>query len=294
MIPSDMSARTIPVCERLSGPASAGQQKADLHNGRRPGRRARPITRDRHGKRPSHCATQTADSRRPTSRRFAATSTRACESSTAATTMSLVLAAAGLLRLGFASRISMTLPATACVPAPGQGIVAIEIRDGDEDVRRVVGRIDDAAAAAALSAERALVAALGGGCQTPIGALASPVDDSRARRSSPSSCRPTAAVPCAARRAGRLIARPSWANEVAAQLVEEGADDILAEVSQSSVGRRPQQSSVIDCRTVARASIGPTGHCAQSRCSPATTTLRPTSSSPPALSLAAFPIILID
>ena len=51
----------------------------------------------------------------------------------------LVLAAAGLLRLGFASRISLTLPAAACVPAPGQGIVAIEIREGDEDARRAVG-----------------------------------------------------------------------------------------------------------------------------------------------------------
>src|SRR5207302_8840565 len=45
----------------------------------------------------------------------------------------LVLAAAGLRRLGFASRISLALPAAACVPAPGQGIVAIEVRVGDDD-----------------------------------------------------------------------------------------------------------------------------------------------------------------
>ena len=91
----------------------------------------------------------------------------------------LVLAAAGLRRLGFGSRISFALPASACVPAPGQGIVAIEIREDDEAVREAVARIDDPAAAAALSAERALVEALGGGCQTPIGALASPVDGDR-------------------------------------------------------------------------------------------------------------------
>ena len=48
----------------------------------------------------------------------------------------LVLAAAGLRRLGFQSRISFTLPATLCVPAPGQGIIAIEIRAGDEAVAR--------------------------------------------------------------------------------------------------------------------------------------------------------------
>jgi hydroxymethylbilane synthase len=86
----------------------------------------------------------------------------------------LVLAAAGLRRLGFQSRISFTLPATLCVPAPGQGIIAIEIRAGDEAVGAAVSSITDAAAWAALTAERALVEALGGGCQTPIGALASP------------------------------------------------------------------------------------------------------------------------
>src|SRR5206468_6804051 len=89
----------------------------------------------------------------------------------------LVLAAAGLRRLGFASRISFALPANACLPAPGQGIVAVEIRERDEETHRAVAPIADAAAGAALAAERALVVALGGGCQTPIGALASPAGD---------------------------------------------------------------------------------------------------------------------
>jgi hydroxymethylbilane synthase len=88
----------------------------------------------------------------------------------------LVLAAAGLRRLGMASRVTMTLPASACVPSPGQGIVAIEIRANDDAVRQIVSQIDDADASVALEAERALVEALGGGCQTPIGALARPVD----------------------------------------------------------------------------------------------------------------------
>ena len=70
----------------------------------------------------------------------------------------LVLAAAGLRRLGFASRISLALPASACVPAPGQGIVAVEIRADDDDTRRC-GGVDrrPAGRAAALTAERALV-----------------------------------------------------------------------------------------------------------------------------------------
>jgi hydroxymethylbilane synthase len=89
----------------------------------------------------------------------------------------LVLAAAGLRRLGFADRISYALPAAACVPAPGQGIVAVEVRADDARTRAIVSRLDDPAAGAALAAERALVETLGGGCQTPVGALATLIDD---------------------------------------------------------------------------------------------------------------------
>ncbi len=91
----------------------------------------------------------------------------------------IVLAAAGLRRLGFGSRISFTLPLSACVPAPGQGIIAIEIRSGDERVRRAVDAITDRTTAEALDAERGVVDALGGGCQTPIGALATPLRDNQ-------------------------------------------------------------------------------------------------------------------
>lgn len=84
----------------------------------------------------------------------------------------LILAAAGLRRLGFAHRISMALPAEVCVPAPGQGIVAVEARDDDRRAREAIARINDPLAAAALAAERSVVETLGGGCQTPIGALA--------------------------------------------------------------------------------------------------------------------------
>jgi hydroxymethylbilane synthase len=89
----------------------------------------------------------------------------------------LVLAAAGMRRLGFANRISLTLPVEACVPAPGQGAIAIEVRADDEAVRQVIARIDDHVTGLAVEAERALVAALGGGCQTPLGAVALPDGD---------------------------------------------------------------------------------------------------------------------
>jgi hydroxymethylbilane synthase len=84
----------------------------------------------------------------------------------------LVLAAAGLRRLGFAGRISAAIPVEQCVPAPGQGIVAIEIRSDDARAARALKPLDNEAAAISLNAERAVVAALGGGCQLPLGAIA--------------------------------------------------------------------------------------------------------------------------
>jgi len=84
----------------------------------------------------------------------------------------LVLAAAGLRRLGLASRISAAIPIDVCIPAPGQGIVAVEIRGDDRVIRDAVSPIGDRDAAHSLAAERAVVAALGGGCQLPLGAIA--------------------------------------------------------------------------------------------------------------------------
>ena len=84
----------------------------------------------------------------------------------------LVLAAAGLKRLGFETRVSAPIPLDVCIPAPGQGIVAIEIRDGDRETRESVAPIANDEAARSLEAERAVVTALGGGCQLPLGAIA--------------------------------------------------------------------------------------------------------------------------
>ncbi len=90
----------------------------------------------------------------------------------------LILAAAGLRRLGFGDRISWPIPFDVCVPSPGQGIVAIEVRRDAGAMHALVAAINDTPAMAALTAERAVVAALGGGCQMPIGAVAE-IDGSR-------------------------------------------------------------------------------------------------------------------
>jgi hydroxymethylbilane synthase len=87
----------------------------------------------------------------------------------------LVLAAAGMRRLGAGDRISAALPFEICVPAPGQGVIAIEVRADDAATLDVVRRLHDRETGAALAAERALVATLGGGCQLPLGGIA--VDD---------------------------------------------------------------------------------------------------------------------
>ena len=84
----------------------------------------------------------------------------------------LVLAAAGVKRLGLEPRISALIPTDVCLPAPGQGIIAVEIAErATPVVRDTVRRIGDADSDTALTAERAVVQALGGGCQMPLGAL---------------------------------------------------------------------------------------------------------------------------
>jgi hydroxymethylbilane synthase len=92
----------------------------------------------------------------------------------------IVLACAGLKRLGAAARIALPLPLSACVPAPGQGAVAVQVRrDAPPAVVARIASIDDPATRAAVTAERVVVQVLEGGCQAPIGALALVGEDGR-------------------------------------------------------------------------------------------------------------------
>jgi hydroxymethylbilane synthase len=137
----------------------------------------------------------------------------------------LVLAAAGLRRLGFADRVSATISPNDCVPAPGQGIVAIEIRADDERSRTAVGLIHDVVSAAALEAERTVVAALGGGCQLPLGALASVNGSDMDVQAAV--CSPDGARVIRAHAHGATSAAARIGERVAADLVREGAQEIL-------------------------------------------------------------------
>jgi hydroxymethylbilane synthase len=85
----------------------------------------------------------------------------------------VVLAVAGLVRLGCADRISETLDPLLMLPAPGQGALAVEVAATNAALASQLGAVlDDAATRAAVTAERALLAHLEAGCSAPVGALA--------------------------------------------------------------------------------------------------------------------------
>jgi hydroxymethylbilane synthase len=84
----------------------------------------------------------------------------------------IVLACAGLQRLGFDGRIRARLDAPAWLPAPAQGAIAIECRDDDPHVAALCAALDDAATRTCVAAERAMNRALEGSCHVPVAALA--------------------------------------------------------------------------------------------------------------------------
>jgi hydroxymethylbilane synthase len=84
----------------------------------------------------------------------------------------VVLAMAGVNRLGLASRVTQVLGEDFMLPAVGQGALGIETRANDAETRRLVASLDDADSRVCVTAERALLRTLHGGCQIPLGALA--------------------------------------------------------------------------------------------------------------------------
>jgi hydroxymethylbilane synthase len=83
----------------------------------------------------------------------------------------LILAIAGLNRLGRPERVTLPLDSSLIPPAPGQGALAIQVREEDGPARTAVAALDHAATRLCVTAERALLEATGGGCRAPVGAL---------------------------------------------------------------------------------------------------------------------------
>lgn len=140
----------------------------------------------------------------------------------------LVLAMAGLIRLGFSDQISQVLPTEVMLPAAGQGALAVEARIGDEEVLDLLRSLDHRPTRIAVMAERALLRELHGGCQIPVGAWAR-VED---RELFLDGC----VVSLDGRRMVRdTISGPDSAgsalgSQLASRLLSRGADRILEEV----------------------------------------------------------------
>ncbi len=138
----------------------------------------------------------------------------------------LVLAAAGLERLGFGSRIREMIAVDTCVPAIGQGVIAVECRTDDEDTRALVRALDHAPTRVRASTERAVNSGLHGHCHAPIAAYAALVDRALslvARVGAPDGSRLIEA-----RSAGPDTDADGVAARVVSSLVEQGAREILA------------------------------------------------------------------
>lgn len=89
----------------------------------------------------------------------------------------IVLAAAGVTRLGLQTNISQYLPYEIMLPAPGQGALAVQCRADDESTLNILRALEHTPTRLAVTAERAFLEALGGGCSLPVGALATVTEE---------------------------------------------------------------------------------------------------------------------
>ncbi len=140
----------------------------------------------------------------------------------------IILAAAGLTRLGLAGRVSEWLERTSWLPAPGQGALAIVTRTEDTETRQFVGALNDPKSFAAVTAERTFLEALGGGCQVPIGALGIPYDEKLRLWGLVAS--PDGRRVARGDLTGSLAEPQALGQSLAEVLRERGAEAILAEV----------------------------------------------------------------
>ena len=144
----------------------------------------------------------------------------------------MVLAAAGLLRLGLIERISEFLPVDLFTPAVGQGALAVECLAADKATSALLSAVDDPDVRAQSSAERSFLDRLGGGCSVPIGGFAESIGDGKLRLSG-----------CVAALDGSRVLRATLEGDVAdalelgCRLAEKicamGAEDILGELRRS-------------------------------------------------------------
>lgn len=140
----------------------------------------------------------------------------------------IILAAAGLTRLGLGARIRSTLPVEVSLPAAGQGALGIECLAARGDLIAALQVLADADTSACVTAERAFSRALAGSCEVPLGAYAVVVEGALWLRGFVA--RPDGAAILRGERRGRPAEADALGSALAADLLQQGAGEILAEL----------------------------------------------------------------
>ncbi len=149
----------------------------------------------------------------------------------------IIVARAGVLRLGFKERATQIIPFEELLPAVGQGALCVEIRANDNEVKElVIKAIDDPATRYAVEAERALLAELEGGCQIPIGAIAQAIPDNKLELQA-IVCSLDGKVAIRDKLTGTANQAKEIGIKLAKKLLSMGADKLLAQIRQSLEGK---------------------------------------------------------
>ncbi|MCK8824445.1 hydroxymethylbilane synthase [Fuchsiella alkaliacetigena] len=144
----------------------------------------------------------------------------------------IVLAVAGLLRMGWEDKITQYLEPEVMLPAAGQGALAIETRKEDDRINEIVAAIDDQSTKYSLAAERAFLEHLEGDCQVPIGALAEVQGKSISLEGMVSTLDGERYLSGA--KEGSVDQAAELGVELAEELIEQGAEEILKRVRQET------------------------------------------------------------
>jgi len=140
----------------------------------------------------------------------------------------IILAEAGLIRLGLGERVAQSIDDKACLPACGQGAVGIELRENDSETEALISVLNHEETAIRVGAERAMNTRLNGGCQVPIAGFAEIQGDNLHLRGLVGSSDGKQML-----RAERTLAKTQWQElgvKVAEDLLSQGAGDILAAI----------------------------------------------------------------
>ena len=147
----------------------------------------------------------------------------------------VILAAAGVKRLGFSEQISGFLPTEDFPPAASQGALALQIRSDDEDAAKWIGQLDDRPTRLATTAERSFLRRVEGGCQVPVGALAT-IDGDRLTLAA-GICALNGARAVTGRETGSAEDAEKIGRQLGDRLLAEGGEEILSEIRPSAETR---------------------------------------------------------